>query len=203
MRARRTAALAMACAIGCAAGYSFVGCGARTDEQDEQQAGRSVTRLPQPGPELGKQLMVALALAQNYHHKADVYLKQARVDQAAMALRQILTIQFPPDAPEGVDVVQDARARLARVLVTLGKLDEALAVVDEGIAGARRDSFFLANLYTARGEVLEARAVVVEEKDEAAANAARRQAIEAFDRAIEMDKAVMEQLAGAGTGGNR
>jgi tetratricopeptide (TPR) repeat protein len=193
VRSRRLAALALVCTVGAALGH-VVGCGSRTD--DDGQSGRRVTELPQPGPELSQDLMLGLALAKNYHHKADVYLKEARFDEAVAALRQILSIQYPAGSPEGVDVVQDARARLAKLLVTKGQLEEALAVVDEGIASATRQSFFLANLHTVRGEVLEARAVMIEEQDKAAAVIARRQAIEAYDRAIAIEKALIEQLAG-------
>ena len=193
MRSRRLVALAIVCAVGGGLGY-VVGCGSRTD--DGAQSGRRVTELPQPGPELSQDLMLGLALAWNYHHKADVYLKEARFDEAVAALRQIVSIQFPAGSPEGVDVVQDARARLAKLLVTKGQLDDALAVVDEGIASATRQSFFLANLHTVRGDVLEARAVMIEERDKPAAVIARRQAIEAFDRSIAIEKALIEQLAG-------
>jgi tetratricopeptide (TPR) repeat protein len=188
MSARRVAALAILCALAGA-----VGCGSRAENGESE---RGVTELPQPGPELSDELMLGLALVQNYHHKADVYLKEARFEEAVNELRKILSVQFPARSPEGIDLVQDARARLARLLVAQGKLDEATKVVDEGIASADRQSFFLANLHTVRGEVLEARAAVVEDKDARAAAAARRQAIEAYDQAIAIEKALIEQLAG-------
>lgn len=198
MTVRFLAATAVACVLGVALlGYS-VGCGTRTG--DEQEAEGRITELPQPGPELSKELMIGLALAQNYHHKADVYLKEARTEQAVTALRQIVDIEFPAGSPEGADVTQDARARLAKILITRGQLDEAMTVVDQGIASATRQSFFLANLHTARGEVLEARAEMIEDDDKAAAVTARRQAIESYDRAITIQKALIEQLAGKRTG---
>jgi tetratricopeptide (TPR) repeat protein len=198
MKVRLLAATSVACVLGVALLGSSVGCGTRTG--DEQEAEGRITELPQPGPELSKELMIGLALAQNYHHKANVYLKEARTEQAVTALRQILAIEFPAGSPEGVDVAQDARARLAKILVTRGQLDEAMTVVDQGIATATRQSFFLANLHTARGEVLEARAMMIEDEDRAAATTARRQAIESYDRAISIGKALIEQLAGKRTG---
>jgi tetratricopeptide (TPR) repeat protein len=191
MSGRRVAALAILCALAGA-----VACGSRPENSEDGEGGRGVTELPQPGPELSDELMLGLALVQNYHHKADVYLKEARFEEAVNELRKILSVQFPAGSPEGIDLVQDARARLARLLVAQGKLDEATKVVDGGIASADRQSFFLANLHTVRGEVLEARAAVVEDKDARAAAAARRQAIEAYDRAIAIEKALIEQLAG-------
>lgn len=167
------------------------GCASRSDDGPD----RRVTELPRLGPELSQELMLGLSLARNYHHKADVYLKEAKVEQAVASVRQILTIGFPAGSPEGEDVVHDARARLAKLLVTRGALDEAQKVVDDGIAAASRQSFFLANLHTVRGEVMEARAAQTEESDAAAATAARKQAIESYDRAISIEKALVDQLA--------
>jgi len=191
MRRHLYAAAALLLAAGCAVGVA-VGCGSRADEEGR---GR-VTELPQPGPELSKELMLGLSLAKNYHHKADVYLMEARVEQAVAAVRQILTIQFPPGSAEGEDIVHDARARLAKLLVTQGQLDEALVVVDKGIAGTTRESFFVANLHTTRGEVLEARAVQIEDRDKTAAATARREANASYDKAIAIEKALLEELAG-------
>lgn len=170
----------------------LAGCAPR----DDDQPARRITELPQPGPALSQELMLGLSLARNYHHKADVYLKQARFEEAVASVRQILTIPFPTGSAEGEDVQLDARARLAKLLVKRGELDQALTVVDEGIARTGRRSFFLANLHSVRGEVLEARAVQIEDQDKAAAAAARRQAIESFDRSIAIEKGLMKQLGG-------
>jgi hypothetical protein len=185
--------IALVCAGSGAVGM-VAGCASRDDGAPSGR--RRVTELPQPGPELSQELMIALAMARNHHHKADVYLKEARVEQATAAVRQILSIQFPTGAAEGEDIEQDARVRLAKLLVPQGKLDEAMAVVNEGIARARRDSFFLANLHSMRGEVLEARAARIADRDKAAAAAARREAIESYDKAIEIEKALIEQVPG-------
>jgi hypothetical protein len=188
MKSRLLAGAALLC-------LCLAGCTSR-GEDDGQAAGRRITALPQPGPALSAELMLGLALARNHHHKADVYLKEAQVDRAVASVRQILTIQFPAGSAEGEDVQQDARARLAKLLVTRGELDQAMRVVDDGISGASRQSFFLANLHTVRGEVMEARAARIEEQDRAAASLARRQAIESYDRAIAIEKALIDQLAG-------
>ena len=192
MSASRTPRRAVASAIAMASLLGLgVGCASRSDDGPD----RRVTELPAPGPELSQDLMLGLSLARNYHHKADVYLKEAKVEQAIASVREILSIKFPAGSPEGEDVVHDARARLAKLLVTRGALDEAQKVVDEGIAGASRRSFFLANLHAVRGEVMEARAAKTDDSDAAAATAARKQAIESYDRAIAIEKALIDQLA--------
>ena len=71
---------------------------------------------------------------------------------------QILSLQFPAGAPEADDVRLDARALLAKLLVGQDQLDEAMRIVEEGLASSQRDSFFVANLYTVQGEIHEARA---------------------------------------------
>lgn len=163
---------------------------------------RSTTTLPEANgrnlPALGEELLLALAQAKNFHHKADVQLKQANIGEALASIREILTIAFPEDAPEAEDVKLDARARLAKLLNVQGNTTEAMSVVDTGIASATRRSFFLANLHTVRGEIYEAMANMLDddESDEARdkARAARRSAIEAFDKSIEINAELQKAL---------
>jgi tetratricopeptide (TPR) repeat protein len=186
------AALALALTV---ASVLVAACGPDRDGPE-----RSVTALPEPdGAEpLSEELMLALSLAKNYHHKADVLSQEARFDEAAGSLRQILAIRFPADAPEAEDVRLDARARLAKLLIAQGRIDEALGVVADGLAGAPRRSFFLANLYTVKGEVHEAQAAMLDQRGtedaKAAARDARRAAIEAFDESIRINRALQEAL---------
>lgn len=209
-RSRWTVALVGTLALGLAI------CACADDRQSASQAGdnRSVTETPEANgrnlPVLGEALMLALAQARNYHHKADVHVKQAKLDQAIGALRAIEDIPFPEGAPEAEDVKLDARARRAKLLVTAGDLKTAMKVVDEGIAGASRESFFVANLHTVKGEVYEATANLLDDAPDAETEAeaearqqrartARRDAIMSFDRAIsintELQKALLNENA--------
>lgn len=193
-------------------------CAGRSDHDPGQKSGStsnveggSITELPEPsagdlatpdGPAIDEPLMIALAQAKNFHHKADVYSSEGKFEQAIDSVQQILGIPFPVGVAEAEDVALDARARLAKLLVTIGKLDEAMATVDQGITTARRQSFFLANLYTARGEVYEAMANRLDDDaaDEARAQAAqaRRSAIEAFDQSIAINRALQRALTSEG-----
>jgi predicted negative regulator of RcsB-dependent stress response len=153
--------------------------------------------VPEPEDVLDEELMLALAQAKNFHHKAKVYMSDGNLAEAAAQMQAILAIAFPPAAPEGDDVRLDARAMLAKLLVAQGKIDEAMTVVDQGIGGARRDSFFLANLYTVKGEVHHARAAVLEDQGEAVKQRVvdeKRAAILAFERSIQIDVALQKQL---------
>lgn len=202
MTARRTwRALATAAVL--SVGLAICACA------DERQASDSATGdLPPTATVLDENLMIALAQAKNYHHKADVHIKEAKLDQAIAALAAIDDIPFPTGAPEAEDVKFDARARRAKLMVGAGALDDAMALVDQSIESAGRQSFFVANLHTVKGEIYEARANLLDDapaaetEAEAKARTARarmdrRSAIMAFDRAIsintELQKALMNE----------
>jgi tetratricopeptide (TPR) repeat protein len=156
-----------------------------------------VTELPRPEHALSEALMISLGQAKNYHHKADVYLSDGKPELAERALLRLLEVPFPPDSAEAEDVRLDARARLATLRLGRGALDEALAVVRDGLEDAARDSFFLANLHTVRGEIYEARAEALdaaEPPDREGARRARRQAIEAYARSIAINERLQERL---------
>lgn len=168
--------------------------GCAQDEQggEEKKSGR-VTEITQPGDALSEELMLALSMAKNLHHKADVYLAQMQSEEAVKALKEILAVRFPEGAPEAEDVTLDARARLAKLLASQGKLDEALTLADLGIQAAKRRSFFLANLYAVRGEIMEGRALQIEDSQPAEAKKLRVEAIKSLDEAIQIEKALLDK----------
>lgn len=157
-------------------------------------------RIPEAdeAQEIDERLMIPLLQAKNFHRKARVYMTDGNLEQAIAAVRQIFALEFPAGAPEREDVRLDAYAMLAKLLVAGGKVDDAMTTVDQGIAEATRDSFFLANLHTVRGEIWQARAALLEddgsEQALADARAAKRAAIEAFDRSNQILEAVQQRL---------
>ena len=183
----------IAAAVAMAVALALAACGT---SGDDRPAG--TTRLTEPEDAITKELMVALAQAKNFHHKARVYMSDGKPDLAIAAVRSILAVPFPANAPEAQDVVADARALLAKLLVAKGELDAAMSEIDAGLASATRDSFFVANLYTVKGEVLEAQALRLGEganPDEVTrARELRRQAIVAFDKSITINAAIQERL---------
>lgn len=162
-------------------------------EDTEQPRGGAVTELAEPENALSEALMVSLGQARNYHHKADLLVSEGKINEAAETVARVLEIPFPADASESEDVIFDTRARLAKLRVKQDKLGEAMVLVDEGISASTRESFFLANLYTVRGEIFEAMAAAAEPNSEEASQA-RRDAIEAFDASIQINKALLEKL---------
>lgn len=172
---------------------------------DDEGESRPATRIAEPrdlahaadqAPRLTQELMLALAQAKNFHHRAKVYMSDGDLPTAMASVRSILSLRFPPGAPEAEDVRADARALLAKLMMGRGEHEQAEQVIAEGLAEATRDSFFIANLYTVRGELYEAMAEAALAAPGGAASAAqlRRKAIEAFDRSISINRAIQERL---------
>jgi tetratricopeptide (TPR) repeat protein len=181
-------------AIAFALGAMAVSCATRGSDDDDRTGAH--TRLTEPEDALSEDLMIALGQAKNYHHKAKVFMSDGNLNEAVASVRQILAIQFPTGAAEAEDVRLDARALLAKLLVAQGKVDEAMRVVDEGIASASRDSFFLANLHTVRGEVFEAQAALADDgtADGRSRSAeAKKAAIAAYDKSISINEQLQKR----------
>jgi tetratricopeptide (TPR) repeat protein len=155
------------------------------------------TKLADPGDVIDQGLMIALGQAKNFHHKAKVYMTEGNLAAATGAVRQILSLPFPRGAAEADDVRNDARALLAKLLVSQGQIDEATRTIDEGLAQSQRESFFVANLYTVQGEIHEARAAAFDAQGEAGkvpATDERRRAISSYDRSIQINERLQEKL---------
>ncbi len=184
-------------ALAVLAGVALVALGFACSSDSDRRGG-PVTRITEPEDAIDEALMVALSQAKNFHHKARVYMSDGQLPLATAAVRQILAVRFPPAAPEAEDVVLDARAMLAKLLVAQGQVEAAMSVVDEGLAVASRDSFFVANLYTVKGEVLQAQAELLVSTGQPAdgdrAREVRKQAIIAFDKSIAINEALQKRI---------
>jgi tetratricopeptide (TPR) repeat protein len=164
---------------------------------DREPSPPSQTKTAEPTDVIDEELMVSLAQAKNFHRKAKVYMSDGNLALATASVRQILSLRFPKGAPEADDVRLDARALLAKLLISQNQLEEAMRTVDEGLAQNTRESFFVANLYTVQGEIHEARAAVAEgEGDAGKAKVAeeRRAAIASYDRSIQINEKLQKQL---------
>src|SRR3954464_3984293 len=115
---------------------------------DREASAPSQTKTAEPTDVIDEELMVALGQAKNFHRKAKVYMTDGNLAAATAAVRQVLSLPFPRGAPEAEDVRNDARALLAKLLMSQGQIEEAARTVDEGLAQSQRESFFVANLYT-------------------------------------------------------
>ncbi len=182
---------------------AFVGIGlglatipACSENRGDKQT-RAVTTLPNPADAVSEELLLSLHNARNLHHIADVHVANGKLDKASAAVRRILSLQmpaYPEDAEEAEVVKLDARARLAKLLVLRGKLDDAMKVLDVGIAAARRESFFLANVYTVKGEVFEAMAALARDGDPDRFKNLSRDAVKAYARSITINETLQKKL---------
>jgi len=164
---------------------------------DREPSPPSQTKTADPTDVIDEELMVSLAQAKNFHRKAKVYMSDGNLVAATASVRQILSLRFPKGAPEADDVRLDARALLAKLLISQNQLEEAMRTVDEGLAQNTRESFFVANLYTVQGEIHEARAAVAEgegEPGKAKVADERRAAIASYDRSIQINEKLQKQL---------
>jgi tetratricopeptide (TPR) repeat protein len=175
---------------------TITGCSC-TGDRDKPAEPPPTVKTADPTDVIGQDLMIALSKAKNYHHKARVYMSDGKIAEAIASLREILSLKFPAGAPEAEDVRNDARALLAKLLVSQNQIDEAMRVVQEGIAQSQRESFFVANLYTVKGEAHQARADALDANDPA--NKSRiedekRAAIVAFDKSIQISTGLQQRL---------
>jgi tetratricopeptide (TPR) repeat protein len=175
------------------AALALAGCSAERDGAGDE---RRVTQIAEPDDVLGEGLMLYLAQAKNLHHIADVYLGDGKLAEAIDSVRKILTIAAPSGAPEADDVRADARAKLAKLLMLRGDLAEAMRAVDDGLAEIQRESFFVSNLHSVKGEILAAMAAPLDATSPEA-HALRRQAIEAYERSLKMQEALQKRLHSA------
>jgi ATP/maltotriose-dependent transcriptional regulator MalT len=172
-----------------------LGCVGSTDDSGGGKGSGRVTQLPEPDDAISEPLMLSLLQAKNFHHQAKVYMADAKLAEATDAVRKILALDFPAGASEGEDVRLDARAMLAKLQIAQGDIDGAMKTVDEGIASASRESFFLANLHTVRGEVLEARVATLDaEQKTDEAKATRKAAIEAYTESNRIAETLQKRL---------
>lgn len=151
-------------------------------------------------PRVDERLLAALGLAQSYQHQADELVDIGQRDQAIQKVRQVLEIPFPEGVPEREDVRLDAHGRLGELHLDDGDETAATASIDRGLAESTRNSYFKARLFSVRGRVLRARAARLRDAgEEEASREASRQAIEAFEQSIEINRHVlgMEHDAGA------
>lgn len=162
---------------------------------DEEPRSGGNTQLPEAADQIDESLMLALQQAKNFHRKAKVYMTDGQLDEAIKAVTQILSVHFPPDSPEGEDVTLDAYALLAKLQLLEGDTGAAMSAVDTGIASAKRDSFFLANLHTVKGEVYEAIAAGFDDPKSPEARAAFKSAIESYDTSIQINEKLQKALA--------
>ena len=140
-------------------------------------------------------MLLMLSEARALQRYADLKLIDGDVEGAIASVRQVLAIRFPPAAPETEDVLLDAHARLARLLLSRGGQEAEEAALAELAAARRlatRDSFFRSHIENVAADVYAARAKRLTAPE--AQKEARRQEAQALERVIEIDRRLQRAL---------
>ena len=96
---------------------------------------------------------------------------------------------------QNLEVRLDASARLAKLLLAKGDEQGAMDLVKKSIDGVRRESFYLSNLHSVRGEILEHRSRRLDKAgDKESARLSAREAMDAFEQSIAINKRLQQQL---------
>jgi tetratricopeptide (TPR) repeat protein len=145
-------------------------------------------------PAVDAPLMAFLSKARAAHHQADLREQAGDTKGAIGALEQVDSTAALGERAEVREVQSDTLARLSDLRGQQGDHDAAERDIRKGIELSPKGSYFEGHLYEMRGVNEERRAKArVEAGDEPGAQAARRQAFQAFERAIEIQDGVIRK----------
>lgn len=156
---------------------------------------RPTQNQPGAGAAGSEATLIMLSEARAWQRRADLHLGDGDVASAITAIKEVLHIPFPPEALDAEEVRLDACARLAKLYLGQGgeeAEERALSQIEIGRKLSSRDSFFRAHLEMVAADVYEARANRL--SDAEAKKAEKRKAIEALDRAIQIDRRLQRAL---------
>ena len=140
-------------------------------------------------------LLAFLSRARSAHHLADLAEEREDWNEGIKVLRKLVEgpVAKKPLAPEAREVLADSHARLADYESRLGHFDKALGDVDAGLKLAREVTYFRGHLFEVKGLVEERRAKQLAlAGKEAAAAAAKKRAIAAFEKSMSIQAKVIK-----------
>jgi tetratricopeptide (TPR) repeat protein len=151
-------------------------------------------------------LLAFLSKVRSAHHQADLAEAAGQRERAIEALEQVASGPKPKTpasgtAPEVAEVLADTLARLADLRSAGGDFDRAGRDVEQGLSLATTPTHFRGHLVEMRGVIEERRSIALKDKgDQPGAEQARRNAIAAFEQAIEIqDQVIQSALGDAGS----
>jgi len=193
LRAPHMLALALALTGGAA-----IGCAERPSSRAapaDRAAASACSCEPMGTPVVDPTLLAFLSKARSAHHEADLAEQGEDRPRAIRVLSQLVLGPQPGGAspsPEVAEVIADTRARLADLRSADADFDAALRDVDEGLRLAQASSHFRGHLFEVRGVVEERRSKALAEKGDAAGSEkAKKDALDAFEKAIEIQDDVI------------
>lgn len=150
------------------------------------------------GRPVGTALLAFLSRSRSAHHRADASEERGDLAGADTELRAVIDGPLPPcpSSAEVREVLADTRARMAELASRRGEFDGALADVEKGLTSVPERSYFRGHLFEVRGLVEERRSkALAAAGDSAGAKAAEERALTAFQEAMRIQAAVIEQSA--------
>lgn len=140
-------------------------------------------------------LLAFLSRARAAHHLADLSEEKKDLDGALHVLTDFLKDKPFPERAEAEEVLADTHARVAELESQLGRFDAANASVERGLGFAKGTTYYLGHLFEIKGVVAERRAKKLRaDGKEDAARQAERDAVEAFERSMQIQEKVLDDL---------
>lgn len=133
-----------------------------------------------------------IGIAQALLHETDVLEDMGDRAGAIARAERVLALELAADDPLREPLRLDAYGRIAELALAAGAVLDAEVAIERGLAEVSRPSYFEARLYLVRGRVLEQRAATHRgEGDAALAEAELRAALEAHERSIAINQALL------------
>ena len=152
-------------------------------------------------------LLAFLSRAKSAHHIADRHEEAGALEQAIEPLQRLVDGPAPGGggaaAPAEVrEVMADSLARLADLKSQLGRHDPAAKDVERGLALAEETTYFRGHLFEIRGLVEERLGKELQSKGDASgAEAAKKRALDAFEKSMSIQAEVIERATSQKEGG--
>ncbi|MFO0551921.1 MAG: hypothetical protein U0271_26280 [Polyangiaceae bacterium] len=158
-------------------------------------AQRDATPWPSGVPRVVDAPLVAfLSKARAVHHNADLAESKDDLAQAIAYLELLTDGPRPERSPESNEVLADAHARLADLRSRNGDYEGAKREIERGLDLAREVTHYRGHLYEILGVIEERQMEELKKKgDTHGAEAAKERAIQAFEKAIEIQDEVINQ----------
>jgi hypothetical protein len=178
-------------AMGLCASVLLFACAKRSDPDPRA---KDACACAPTAPVVSPELLAFLSKVRAAHHQADLAVEKGDRQGAIQALERVLSGPKPPEnAPEAMEVTADTRARLADFRSAGGDFDGAERDIEAGLSLATEVTYFRGHLFEVLGVVLERRAKALEDTDPQGAERARKGALEAFEKAIAIQDAVIRK----------
>ena len=151
------------------------------------------TETSEPKP-VDQGLVAYLSLASSLHHEADLAESSNDAPAALARLERLLAEKPPGSYPEIREVRADTLARAGELALKTGALDRSAGYLERGLAEVPEENYYRGRLYEVTGNLREAESKQLEANGQLPeAETKKHEAIEALERAVHIQEAVIER----------